>query len=440
MLTANDLLAGRVLAFTQAEAILADVNAAVDLLGESLTTHINDHDEKLADVIDGLLKKARDQWLERPGGEMGEGTYNWHRAAVIGRARSIERRANAAAAAAARLAELFEFAEHYDTEADLISLVDTIAGRLSTAGAGYANPAEACEAMTQAWARIKSSRLVEFAAAERVRRHFDANLNVKPHPALAAEVDTWREHHLKGATWDAPTWAYAVASCRTWDEARNLWDTLGDADRRGPITPTDNMRLRTALAATVTEHIALVAEAVPTLVEDVNQFNTGTTSLAMRIRFAETMADLAVIMEILTATDLRTEGTLNLSRALARKWDDLSDKAPDADPEYGTVGGDVANAVNAFRHHLYTTALASTVSRGAVDYTEPQRYTLMYNALADAVDTGWPEHVDALMSHIDRVAEANAEHILTAEHIDRLRGLVAPTNTAPITIATGGTH
>lgn len=434
MLTADDLLAGRVLTFTRAGAYLADLTAATDTLTASLKSHLTEHDDNLDTVLDQLADGARDQWLGR--GRMALDRYEWHRRAAAGRARSLERRARAAAEAAAALADLLEHAEHYDTPEDIIWVIDGIANR---GPAGYDTPADLRDALVDAWRRIGASKLIEHDAAEALRRHYDDRLHTMAFADVRAEVDQWRTTYLARSVWNADTYMYAIATARDWDELADLWDTLGtiEYDENGKpmgrlFNATEGVRARTAIAAKVTDAGDSNIDIPERLREAVRQFNESTTTLVMRMRAAATMADLLVVSDVITGLARDAEGTLNVVRVHNSKFEWLTaHNVSDADPE----GDDwapaavLAKRVTAWRDQVYTEATSCVFGTNARSYTEAQRYTLMYTAISEAADLEDPfgrERVKALMAPVERVAEAEADHILTPEHIENLRIIAAP--------------
>lgn len=440
MTSINDLFADRVLEFTRAEAILKALVVDIDNMQTSLTTTLAKRDETLAAQLAAFRASAVDQWLKGTGTGMDSNNYEHARNAAIGRARSLERRAYAAAEAAAALATLLENTEPLITPEDLIWRIDRLAtqyydGKYATAAAAEAD-------LIGMWQALAPSPLVSPEAVEVLRRHYD-NRITGPYtganlPNLYQAVSAWRAHHLDNAEWNPGTWEYAVGTVRSWDEVATLWHGLGDGAKREPLTAAQNVRLRTTLAERVKE----VADGNPgaprELVEAVTEFDNAHMWLMMRLRGAETMADLKVVADVLTGRARDERGSLTLMRALGRRFDVLTTTATDADAE----GDDWAPAailkqmVTAWRTDVYREAMASTTASGGRDYDEEARYILIDCALADARHTGNREHVANILDRIARVE--GAEHILTADHIEKLRASASQGDTAAIEL-NGGT-
>jgi hypothetical protein len=447
MTSINDMFAARVLEFTRAEAILATLVVDIDNMKSSLTTHLAKRDETLANQLAAFRSSAVDQWLKGTGAGMVTGEYDHARTAAVGRARSIERRAYAAAEAAATLAQLLEGVEPLITAEDLIWRIDQAArdfydGKYHTDAAAEAD-------LIALWQALTPSTLVSPDAVEVLRRHYDAKIT-GPYvganlPTLYAGVTEWREHHLTRATWDAGTWEYAVGTLRSWDEAANLWHMLGDGPQRDTLSPGQNVRLRTAIADRVKE--AATPKERHTnpplfeLAEAVTEFDNGHMWLMTRLRAAETMADLNIVANVIGGRARDVDGGLTLMRALARRFDVLTTTASDADAE----GDDwapaaiLAKMVDHWRTEVYTEAVACTTARGTVDYDEAGRYQLLDCALADARHTGNVDHVAKLLTVIGRVENAGADHILTPDHIGRLKAAASQGDTAALDL-NGGTN
>lgn len=447
MTSINDLFSGRVLEFTRAEAILKSLVVDIDNMQSSLTTTLANRDETLAAQLAAFRSSAVDQWLKGTGTGMATDNYEHARNAAIGRARSLERRAYAAAEAAQALAFVLEGTEPLITAEDLIWRIDRLATQYYDGK--YANDAAAEADLIAMWQALTPSTLVSPEAVEILRRHYDAKIT-GPYtggnlPTLYAAVTAWRENHLSAGAWDAGTWEYAVATLRSWDEAMGMWGALSDS-RRGDISPAQNMRLRTAIAERVKESPTPKEKGTNPplfeLAEAVTEFDNAHMWLMMRIRSAETMADLKIVADIVTGRARDVDGSLTLMRALARRFDVLTTTATDATD--ATEGDDWAPVkilrvtVANWRDDLYRQALGCTTARGATDYDESGRYVLLDCALADARHTGNREHVANLLDVIARVQDAGAEHILTADHIARLRA-TAHADTAAIEL-NGGTH
>jgi hypothetical protein len=446
MTSINDLFAARVLEFTRAEAILAALVVDIDNMKSSLGTAIAKRDETLAAQLAAFRASAIDQWLKGTGTGMSTDNYEHARNATIGRARSLERRAYAAAEAAAALATLLEDTEPLITPEGLIWRIDHLATQYY--GGKYATDAAAEADLIAMWQALTPTPLVSPEAVEVLRRHYDAKIT-GPYtgsnlPNLYAAVSAWRERHVAAVViWDPGTWEYAVGTVRSWDEARNLWHMLGDGGNREQLSPAQNIRLRTALADRVKESPTPKEQhtnpSLFELAEAVTEFDNAHMWLMTRVRSAETMADLKVVADVITGRDRNVDGALTLMRALARKFDALTATATDADPE----GDDwapaaiLAKMVNAWRTDVYREALACTTARGVTDYDEAGRYVLIDCALADARHTGNVDHVANLLNVVARVADAGADHILTADHIGKLRA-AAHADTAAIEL-NGGT-
>jgi hypothetical protein len=443
MTSINDLFADRVLEFTRAEAILAALVVDIDNMKSSLTTGLTKRDETLASQLAAFRSSAVDQWLKGTGAGMATDNYDHARNASIGRARSLERRAYAAAEAAAALATLLENTEPLTTAEDLIWRIDHLATQYYDGQ--YPTDAAAEADLTAMWLALTPSPLVSPEAVEILRRHYDTKIT-GPYtgqnlPNLYASVSEWRTYHLDNTEWNPGTWEYAVNTIRSWDEAATLWQALGDGPRREPLTGPQNVRLRTTLADRVKE----VADGNPgaprELVEAVTEFDNAHMWLMTRIRAAETMADLIIVANVLGGHDPLNRSSLTLMRALARRFDVLSTTAPDADSKGDTWANAsvLAQRVQAWRQDLYTNAMGCTTARGATDYDAESRYILIDCALADARHTGQHANLGNLLATVDRVATAGADHILTADHIQKLRAACAQNDTAAIQL-NGGTH
>lgn len=441
MTSINDLFADRVLEFTRAEAILAALVVDIDNMKSSLGTSLTKRDETLASQLAEFRSSAVDQWLKGPGAGMSTDHYDHARHASIGRARSLERRAQAAAEAAAALATLLEHIEPLTTPEDLIWRIDHVAAQFYDGH--YATDAAAEVDLIAMWQALEPSALVSPDAVEILRRHYDAKIT-GPYtgsnlPNLYPAVSAWRAHHLDHTEWTPGTWEYAVTTMRSWDEAATLWHALGDGAQREQLTAAQNMRLRTAIADRVANTPTDHAQAPRELADAVTEFNNAHMWLMMRLRSAETMADLKIVADVLTSRARDADGSLTLMRALTRRFDVLSTTATDADPE----GDDWAPAsllrqmVTAWRSDIYREAMASTTASGGRGYDEEARYALIDCALADARHTGNREHVANILDRIARVE--GAEHILTADHIGRLRAAAAQGDTAAIEL-NGGTN
>lgn len=442
----TDLHAARVLEFTRAEAVLKALVIDIDNLKSSLVTSLTNCDETLASQLAQFRNAATDEWLKGSNAGLGAAYYDHARHAAMGRARSLERRALAAAEAAQVLAMILENTEPLVTADDLATRINDLAGQFYDGQ--YSRDADAEGDLLALWHDLAASPIVPDAAVEQLRRHYDAKIT-GPYvgnglPNLYAAVTEWRENYLSSSVWDAPMWEYAVATLRSWDEALGLWGALSD-QRRGDITAAQNVRLRTAITRRVKEHATPAARdtnpALFELAEAVTEFDTTHMWMLTRVRSAETMHDLRIVSDALAARGHDADGALIAFRALARKYDDLATTAPDADPE----GDDwhpaaiLSTRVNLWRAKIYSNALECTTARGAADLTEQDRYRLLDCALADARHTGHTVNVNNLLDRIDRVAEAAAEHLLTADHIAKLRAGFAQDNTAAITI-NGGTN
>lgn len=442
----TDLHAARVLAFTRAEAILKALVIDIDNLKSSLVTSLTNCDETLASQLAQFRNAATDEWLKGSNAGLGAAYYDHARHAAIGRARSLERRALAAAEAAQALAFVLENTEPLVTADDLATRIDDVAGQFYDGH--YSNDAAAEGDLLALWHDLAASPVVTDAAVEQLRRRYDAKIT-GPYPGnglpnLYATVTDWRENYLSSSVWDAPMWDYAVATLRSWDEALGLWAALGD-QRRGDIAAAQNVRLRTAIARRVEELATPKARetnpALFELAEAVTEFNNAHMWMLTRVRSAETMHDLRIVSDALAARGHDAEHALIALRALARKYDALTTSAPDADPQ-GDEWHPAAilhTRVNLWRAKTYRNALECTDARGPADLTEEDRYRLLDCALADARHTGHTGNVNNLLDRIDRIAAAGAEHILTADHIEKLRAGFAQNDTAAINI-NGGTH
>jgi hypothetical protein len=447
MTSINDLFSGRVLEFTRAEAILAALVVDIDNMKTSLSTKLNDRGETLAAQLGQFRASAVDQWLKGTGTGMATDNYDHARAAAVGRARSLERRAYAAAEAAAALATLLEGVEPLITPEDLIWRIDQAAtgfydGKYHTDAAAEAD-------LTAIWLALAPSALVSPDAVEVLRRHYDAKIT-GPYlganlPTLYAAVTEWRDHHLGAATpeqpWDAGTWAYAVGTARSWNEVADLWRMLGDDAHRTRLSAAENLRLRTTIRDRVNTTPSDYAQAPSELAEAVTEFDNGHMWLMTRVRGAETMHDLGIVATAIGGRDRAIEGGLTLMRALARRFDALKTTAPDADPEGDewAPAAVLATAVSHWRSEVYAEAVACTTGHTAGAYDEAGRYELLACALADARHTGNADHVAKLLTAIGRVENAGADHILTPDHIGRLKAAAAQGDTAALDI-NGGTN
>lgn len=443
MTSINELFAGRVLEFTRAEAILKSLVVDIDNMQTSLTTNLGKRDNTLGNHLAAFRSSAVDQWLKGTGTGMSAPDYERARDAAIGRARSLERRAYDAAEAAAALATLLEHTEPLITPDDLVARIDAAA--IGFYDGTYTSDAPAETDLIAVWQELTPSPLVSPEAVELLRRHYDTHIT-GPYtgrnlPNLYATVSAWRSRHLAAPAWDAATWAYAVATIRSWDEAANLWHGLGDGTKRESLTAPQNMRLRNAIADRVRTAVPDSSPAPRELVEAVTEFDTAHTWLMMRLRATETMADLVIVAESITGRARDVDGGLTLMRALARRFDLLTGTAPDADAEgdgwapVNVLGTQVAN----WRDDLYREALSATIA-GGPDYDANGRYVLIDCALADARHTGHTNHVDTLLDRITRIADAAADHILTPEHIAKLRAACAQYDTTAIDINGGTTQ
>ncbi len=440
MTSINELFAGRVLEFTRAEAILTALVVDIDNMKSSLGSKLTNRDDTLATALAGFRSGAVGQWLNATTLESAT-EYDQARTAAIGRARSLERRATDAAAAAQALAALLENTAPLITPDDLAWRIESLARKFYDGQ--YATDTAAEPDLTALWQSLTPSALVSPEAVENLRRLYDTRIT-GPYtgqklPGLYPVVTDWREHHLSSGAWDGDTWAYAVDTLRSWDEAATLWHALAD-DRRGDLTAAENVRLRTALAARVKE----VADGNPgaprELVEAVTEFDNAHMWLIMRIRAAETMAELKTVALALLDRGRNADGALTLMRALARRFDILTTTAPDADDDNEWSPANVLhNTVTTWRTDVYNAAMACTTAAGGRDYDEGARYTLLDCALADARHTGQREHVATLLHTITRVENAGADHILTAEHIERLKAAAAQGDTTAIEL-NGGNH
>lgn len=447
MTSINDLFSGRVLEFTRAEAILKALVVDIDNMQSSLGTALAKRDEKLADQLAAFRASAVDQWLKGTGAGMSTNNYEHARNAAIGRARSLERRAYAAAEAAAALATLLENTEPLITPDDLVARIDLVASHFYEGT--YTSEAAAERDLIAMWQELTPSPLVSPEAVELLRRHYDTHIT-GPYtgrnlPDLYAAVSAWRSRHLTAPKWDAHTWEYAVATIRSWDEAATLWNDLGDGTKREPLTAAQNMRLRNAIAARVKAAAAPKEQhtdpALFNLAALVTEFDTAHTWLMMRLRATETMADLSTVAEVVLGRARDVDGGLTLMRALSRRFDLLTGTAPDADADAEDDGWAPVNILRAqvanWRDDLYREALSATTAGGR-DYDANGRYVLIDCALADARHTGHADHVDTLLDRITRIADAGADHILTPEHIAKLRAACANRDTTAIDI-NGGT-
>lgn len=443
MTSINDLFATRVLEFTRAESILAALVVDIDNMKSSLGTKLTEHANTLASQLAEFRGAAVDEWLKGTNAGMSAAYYDQARHAAIGRARSLERRALAAAEAAQALAFVLEGTAPLITVDDLATRIDDVAQGFYEGT--YATDAAAEADLIGTWQALTPSPLVSPEAVEVLRRRYDAKITGiyvgSNLPNLYAAVSTWREQHLTGAEWNLGTWEYAVGTVRSWDEARNLWHMLGDGGNREQLTAAQNVRLRTALADRVKHTTPNQTTPPRELVDTVTEFDNAHRWLMTRLRAAETMADLKVAAHIITGRPRDTDGSLTLMRSLARRFDVLTTTAPDADPEGDDYGpaATLRQTVTTWRTDTARAALECTTARGTTDYTEEERYKLLDCALADARHTGAQTTIMALLDRIDRVAAAAAEHILTADHIGRLRAAAAQSDTAAIEL-NGGTH
>lgn len=440
-MTNTELFGHRILEFTRAEAILAALVIDVDNMQSSLTANLPNLDKTLASQLGAFRTAAVDQWMK--GTDVDTSRYEQGREAVIRRAHSLQRRALAAAEAAGALAMLIDGMAPLTTPEELAALIDGLAE--SFYDGEYENDAQAAGDLIAMWQSLTPSALVSPEDVEALRRRYDIKItgpyNGANLPGLYGMVTEWREEHLNTVAWDADTWAYAAATVRSWVQVHNLWEALGEGAQREPLTAAQNVRLRTTLADRVKSTPSDHPQPPRALVEAVTEFDNAHMWLMTRIRGAETMADLIIVANVLGGHDPRNRSSITLMRALARRFDVLATTAPDAEPKGDTWANAsvLAQRVQAWRQELYTDALSCTTARGVTDYDADARYLLIDAALADARHTGQHANLGNLLACVDRVAAAGADHILTPEHIGKLRAACAQNDTAAIEL-NGGTH
>lgn len=440
-MTNTELFGHRILEFTRAEAILAALVIDVDNMQSSLTSHLPNLDKTLASQLGAFRAAAVDQWMKGTG--VDNTRYESGREAVIRRAHSLQRRALAAAEAAAAIAMLIDGMAPLTTPEELAARIDGLAAAFYDGE--YASDADAAGDLIAVWHALTPSALVSPEHVDALRRYYDTQItgpyNGSKLPGLYAMVTEWRDEHLNTVAWDADTWEYAAATVRSWEQVRNLWEALGDGAQREPLTAAQNVRLRTTLADRVKSTPSDHAQPPRELVEAVTEFDNAHMWLMTRIRGAETMADLIIVANVLGGHDPRNRSSITLTRALARRFDVLATTAPDADSKGDTWANAsvLAQRVQEWRQDLYTNAMGCTTARGVTDYDPESRYILIDCALADARHTGHHANLGNLLATVDRVATAGADHILTPEHIQKLRAACAQNDTAAIQL-NGGTH
>lgn len=415
--TPSDVFAERVLDLTRAAAYGADLTGAVDLLANSTKNHLHDLDDNLVATLDLLQGRATDQWLK--GRTMSGYEYETRRSAAINRLGAIERRATDIAASAAGLAALLETCEHYDAPEDIAAAIDALR---------YPDPIPSPDEhevqLTMLWQRLTPSVLVQGDDLEALRRHFDAVLPHQQFGPLHDAVTAWRQHHLGRARWDAATYEYAITTARDWDELADLWQLLGNPEQR-VLTGPENVRARTAIALKVAD-AGLEAPVTQALREAVNEFNGSVSALMVRLRMAETMADLRAVSEVLTGRARDADGTLRLMVTHNRKYDRLTATAPDAEDIDTIRYSDherLRDRVHQWRSDIYVAARDCTTPSQRMHYTPEQRYELLYTALTSARDGG----ADHWTADLLKVTEsALAEQLLAPDHAERLRTIVGP--------------
>lgn len=367
--------ATRILDLVRAEALRADLTVAVDNLGTSLGTHLNDCDETLHSALSVLQDSAKAQWLHGPEHGMSVDNYRHHRDAIVGRANALHRRATAAAAAAGQLADLLTVLEPFDTDEDLYERIDTAGEDLADMGTDIEREAY----LAHLWTSLEPGPAVDEPTAESLRRHFDTILG---NTALGAPgrdtVDAWRRAHLQAAEWDADTFTYAIGTARSWNELIELWERLAPAVQDGRITTGQNIRLRDALTARVRVNGHTPA-LPPRLTELLTEYDTDGIALAARIRHAEDWATLRNVWEALKpGTHLER---LAMVRALLRAARAMQTREA---PQFTYDGQTLMSELDAWHRQL--SATAAGIPDGSYDTEEA--YTILSHAVAAATDTG----------------------------------------------------
>lgn len=412
-----DVFADRVLDLTRATVLGTELVGALDVLASSGKNHLHELDDNLTDTLSILQGRATEQWLK--GRPMSAYEYETRRGAVINRLGAIERRARDLVGAAAQLAALLEVCEHYDTPEDIADAID--AHRYPDPD----TPTEEYEAhLNLLWQRLTLSVLVDATALEGLRRHYDATIPHREFGPLRDAVTAWRERHLARAIWNAGTYEYAIGTARDWDELADLWQLLGSPEQR-VLTGPENVRARTAIARKVAD-AGFEAPVTQALREAVNEFNESVSALMVRLRMAETMADLRIVSDVIAGRARDAEGTMRLMVTHNRKYDRLAEGAPDPEDMDTATYTDherLRDRVHGWRKDIYIAARDCTIPSQRMHYTPEQRYELLYNALNSTRDGG----ADHWTTDLLKVAEgALAEQLLTADHNERLRTAALP--------------
>lgn len=416
--TPSDVFAERVLDLTRAAVLGTDLAGAITVLADSATkNHLHDLDDNLVATLAVLQGRATDQWLK--GRTMSAYEYETRRGAAINRLATIERRAGDIATAAAGLAALLETCEHYDAPEDIAAAIDALR---------YPDPVPSADEyevqLNMMWQRLTPSVLVQGDDLEGLRRRFDATLPHHQFGPLHDAVTAWRQRHLGRARWDAPTYEYAIGTARDWDELADLWQLLGSPEQR-VLTGPENVRARTAIARKVAD-AGLEAPVTQALREAVNEFNESVSALMVRLRMAETMADLRIVSDVIAGRARDAEGTMRLMVTHNRKYDRLAEGAPDPEDMDTATYTDherLRDRVHGWRKDIYIAARDCTIPSQRMHYTPEQRYELLYNALNSTRDGG----ADHWTTDLLKVTEtALAEQLLAPDHAERLRTLVMP--------------
>ncbi len=157
-----------------------------------------------------------------------------------------------------------------------------------------------------------------------------------------------------------------------------------------------------------------------------NEFNESVSALMVRLRMAETMADLRVVSDVIAGRARDAEGTMRLMVTHNRKYDRLDEGAPDPEDIDTATYTDhecLRDRVHGWRKDIYLAGRDCTIPSQRMHYTPEQRYELLYNAITSTRD-GLADHWTADLLKVTEAALA--EQLLAPDHAERLRTIVSP--------------
>ena len=417
--------ADRVLEFTEARGLLAELALDTDNLHTGLTSKLNGTGEALDHVLDVLHADAVNRW-RKGAAILPADQYEAMRRHAIARLDTLHRRATAAAEHASALSRLLHALDAMPTEDDLAADITSTARQFYEGG--WSTDTEAQVDLMELWWHLARSPLVGDDALMRLRRRFDEAITY-PYPGdrmpdLVDAVTRWRSEHLNAlaaaGAMGVDDWAYVIATARTWADLDTAWHVIADPD--SPVYGAENVRLRTTIARKVVQAQITHEQGLPErLVGAVNRFNTSSTTLGQRIRHAATLADLAAVSDVLAGRSRDADDTLALMRLHNCRFDKLRaawEASDDTSDDEYMAERMLADRVDRWRNDVFESALNAASNPGYCD--EDTRYNVMFYAVSEARDIGADARIAQLLGLADRAA---TEGLLTTDHHKNLHTL-----------------